>query len=193
MPDFVFQKTTIEGLKVVYPRFFNDERGYFLKSVEQSVFANHGLPTKFYEEYESLSCKGTLRGIHFQTEHPQGKLVHVCRGSVWTLALDLRKESATFGKWEGFELSGDNHKMVYIPAGFGAGFLALEDETIYSCKCTDCYCPEAESGIRWDDKELAIAWPLSRVDQLTISEKDLCQKSYREYLEEIGKTITQMN
>lgn len=186
MPDYIFQKTSIEGLTLIAPRFFPDERGYFLKSVERGVFESHGLPGLFYEEYESLSCKGTLRGIHFQTKHPQGKLIHVCTGSVWAVGVDLRRDSPTLGKWEGFELSGENHKMIYLPEGFGAGFLALEDGTLYSCKCTDRYCPEAESGVRWDDSELAIAWPVSRVGELVISEKDNRQKSYREYLSELG-------
>ncbi len=187
MPDYEFQKTEIEGLTLIMPRFFPDERGYFLKSVERGAFESHGLPASFYEEYESLSCRGTLRGIHFQTEHPQGKLIHVCVGSVWAVAVDLRRGSPTLGKWKGFELSGENHRMIYLPEGFGAGFLALEDDTLYSCKCTDRYCPEAESGIRWDDGDLAVAWPVSRVGNLIVSQKDRQQKSFRSYLEELAE------
>lgn len=181
MPDFEFHGTTLSGLIRIMPRYFLDERGYFLKSFEKRVFQGHGLPTTFGEDNESLSCKGALRGIHFQYEYPQGKLVRVSSGAVYEVAVDLRPDSPTFGKWEGFELSEENKQMLYLPEGFGSAFLALQDHTIFTYKCTDRYSPRYEAGIRWDDADLAIDWPLERVGTLILSERDQSHPTFKEY------------
>lgn len=187
MPDFAFYKTSIEGLIRIKPRYFPDERGYFLKSFEKRVFLAQGLPVTFGEDNESLSCKGTLRGIHFQTEYPQGKLVRVSCGSVYEVAVDLRPESETFGKWEGFLLSEENKDMLYLPEGFGSAFLALSDHTVFTYKCTDRYSPEYETGIMWNDPDLAIDWPVSQVERLVISDRDTKHQSFRQYASQFKK------
>ena len=167
---------------MIKPRYFLDERGYFLKNFEKSVFQKQGLPVTFGEDLESLSCKGTLRGIHFQTEYPQGKLVRVSHGAVYEVAVDLRPESDTFGQWEGFLLSAENKNMLYLPEGFGSAFLALEDDTIFNYKCTDKYSPKYETGIMWNDPDLAIDWPIEKVQKLVISERDKHHSSFAEYI-----------
>lgn len=181
MADFEFHKTEIEGLWRIQPRYFLDERGYFLKCFEKTVFQKKGLPVTFGEDNESLSCKGTLRGIHFQHEYPQGKLVRVCSGAVFEVAVDLRPDSPTFGKWQGFELTEENKTMLYLPEGFGSSFLALTDHTIFTYKCTDRYSPKYEDGIQWNDPDIGIEWPLDRVDKLIISQRDQKHQSFAEY------------
>lgn len=186
MSDFEFHTTELDGLLMIKPRCFSDERGYFLKSFEKRLFQDHALPTTFGEDNESLSCKGTLRGIHFQHEYPQGKLVRVCCGAVFEVAVDLRPESATFGKWQGFELTEDNKMMLYLPEGFGSSFLALADHTIFTYKCSDRYSPKYEDGIMWNDPEIGIKWPMERVEKLIISERDRKHQSFQEYADKIS-------
>ena len=181
MPDFEFSNTNIPGLLSIQPKFFPDERGYLMKSFEKDVFLNQGLPITFNEFLESRSAKGTLRGIHIQTEYPQGKLVRVSRGVAFEVAVDLRSDSSTFGKWQGFYLSETNKKMLYLPEGFGASFLALEENTVLNYLCTDRYSSKYETGIMWNDKDLKIDWPLHKVESLIISEKDKKQLSFLEY------------
>lgn len=185
MPDFEFKKTSIEGLMEIMPRYFPDERGYFLKSFEKQEFLKRGLPVTFGEDNESLSCKGTLRGIHFQYEYPQGKLVRVSSGAVYEVAVDLRIDSPTLGKWQGFELSEENKRMLYLPEGFGSAFLALRDHTVFTYKCTDKYSREYEDGVQWDDPDLAIDWPLDKVGELIISQRDKHHQSFKEYVERV--------
>ena len=185
MPDFQFHKTSIEGLILIEPRYFPDERGYFLKSFEKHVFQKQGLPTTFGEDNESLSCKGTLRGIHFQYEYPQGKLVRVSSGAVYEVAVDLRIDSPTLGKWEAFELNEENKNMLYLPEGFGSAFLSLCDHTVFTYKCTDQYSPKYEDGIQWNDTQLDIKWPLSLVENLVISERDQHHQSFQSYVERV--------
>jgi len=139
----------------------------------------------FVQDNHSKSKKGVLRGLHFQTQHAQGKLVRVIRGSVWDVAVDLRKESPTFGRWEGILLSAENKKMFYVPEGFAHGFLTLEDETEFIYKCTDYYHPEYDAGIRYDDPEIGITWPLEEYgllpEELLLSVKDTKLPTLREY------------
>lgn len=150
--SITFNKTDIEGLTVIIPHIFEDERGYFIKDFEREAYAKHNLPTEFFEFNESKSRKGTIRGLHFQQKHSQGKLIRIIKGEVYDVAVDLRFGSPTFGQWRGFYLSEKNHHMLYIPKGFAHGFLALEDETIFSYKCTDVYAPslilESDSMMR---------------------------------------------
>ena len=172
MSFFTFMPTEIFGLTLIQPFCAPDDRGYLSKPFEKSIFEEHGIFLSPWEELRSHSHKGVLRGLHFQRRHSQDKLVQVLRGAVYDVAVDLRENSPTFGKWEGFELTAENRKMLYIPKGFAHGFLALEEDTLFSYLCGDRYDPESDGGIRWDDPKLAVTWPLDRVDRVILSEKD---------------------
>jgi dTDP-4-dehydrorhamnose 3,5-epimerase len=166
---------SLKDVKIIEPAIFEDERGLFFESFNKGKFQGLGLPYEFEQDNQSFSTKGVLRGLHFQTgEHAQGKLVRVISGRVLDVAVDIRKDSLTFGKWEFFELSGIDNKMVYIPEGFAHGFLALED-SIFSYKCTKGYKKDAETGIIWNDPTLAIEWP--QMDYI-ISARDLELDNY---------------
>lgn len=162
--------TKIDGLVVIKPKIFGDERGFFLETYNKEEFNKIGLDMEFIQDNHSKSKIGVLRGLHFQLRYPQGKLVRVTRGKVWDVAVDLRKDSTTYKKWFGVELSADNKKMFYIPEGFAHGFLTLEDDTEFQYKCTNLYYPEFDSGIRYDDTEIKIEWP--KLDEYILSEKD---------------------
>ena len=157
----------IEGIKVFTPRVFNDDRGYLFES-----FRSSWLPgIEFVQDNHSRSTKGALRGLHYQHEHPQGKLVRVVRGEVYDVAVDIRASSPTLGQWVGRILSEQNKELFWIPPGFAHGFLVLSDEADFVYKCTDYYTPGDEYAIRWDDPDLAIDWPLDSIT-LNLSEKD---------------------
>lgn len=180
------ERTPIEGLTLIHPHVFEDERGYFIKDFESKFYAENGLPTEFLETNESKSKKGTIRGLHFQQKFSQGKLIRVIKGAVYDVAVDLRFNSPTFGKWMGFELSEYNHDVLYIPEGFAHGFLALEDDSIFSYKCTNKYAPEFDSGVKFDDPEIGVVWPVERVggwNYVITSEKDAKLQSFREFSE----------
>lgn len=162
----------IEGLKIIEPAVFGDERGYFMETYNQQDFSEAGLDMKFVQDNQSMSVKGVLRGLHFQKEYPQGKLVRVVRGTVFDVAVDLRSGSNTYGKWFGVELSAENKKQFYIPEGFAHGFLVLSDEAEFAYKCTDFYHPGDEGGLAWNDPEISIVWPIEEGMNLIISEKD---------------------
>ena len=181
MQEFSFQKTTINSLTLITPLCIPDLRGYFSKPFEKSIFAAHGIELSPWEELRSCSHKGVLRGLHFQRRYSQDKLVQVLHGAVYDVAVDLRKGSETFGKWEGFYLTAKNRHMLYIPKGFAHGFLALEDDTLFSYLCGDRYDPESDGGICWNDPQLAISWPLGRVEQTIISDKDAALPTLAEY------------
>lgn len=152
-------KTPIEGLVVIRPRVFEDERGYFFESYNREVFLRLGLDMTFVQDNESRSGKGVLRGMHFQRPpFAQGKLVRVVRGSVLDVAVDIRSGSPTFGTWHAVELSAKNKLMYWIPEGFAHGFLTLEEDTVFFYKCTQVYHKEAEGCIRWNDPDLGIDW-----------------------------------
>ncbi len=152
-------KTPIEGLLIIKPNVFEDDRGYFFESYNREVFLKHGLDLNFVQDNESKSKKGVLRGMHFQNPpFAQGKLVRVVRGAVLDVAVDIRKGSPTYGKWHSVELSGQNKLMYWIPAGFAHGFLTLEDDTVFFYKCTNVYNKESEGCIRWNDPDRNIAW-----------------------------------
>lgn len=172
MTQFSFQQTGISGLLQIRPFYAPDERGYLSKTFEKSIFAEHGIDLSPWEELRSWSHKGVLRGLHFQRRNSQDKLVQVLRGAVYDVAVDLRKGSPTFGKWEGFYLTEENQQMLYIPKGFLHGFLALEEGTLFSYLCGDKYDPESDGGVRWNDPQLAVDWPLDKVERLIVSEKD---------------------
>lgn len=165
-------KCEIEGLCVIEPTVFKDERGYFMETYNQNDFKEAGLNMVFVQDNQSMSTKGVLRGLHFQKEHPQGKLVRVVRGSVFDVAVDLRSASNTYGKWFGVELTAENKKQFYIPEGFAHGFLVLSDEAEFAYKCTDFYHPNDEGGLLWSDDEIGVEWPIEAGMELIISEKD---------------------
>ena len=162
----------IEGLYVIEPTVFKDERGYFVETYNQNDMKEAGLDMVFVQDNQSMSTRGVLRGLHFQKQFPQGKLVRVVRGKVFDVAVDLRSDSKTYGKWFGVELSAENMKQFYIPEGFAHGFLVLSDEAEFCYKCTDFYHPGGEGGLAWNDSEIGVEWPLEEGVDLIISEKD---------------------
>ena len=162
----------IEGLYVIEPTVFKDERGYFMETYNQNDFKEAGLNMTFVQDNQSMSVKGVLRGLHFQKQYPQGKLVRAVRGTVFDVAVDLRSDSKTYGKWFGVTLSAENKKQFYIPEGFAHGFLVLSDEAEFCYKCTDFYHPGDEGGLAWNDPEIGVEWPLEEGVDLIISEKD---------------------
>ena len=162
----------IEGLYVIEPTVFKDERGYFVETYNQNDMKEEGLDMVFVQDNQSMSTRGVLRGLHFQKQFPQGKLVRVVRGKVFDVAVDLRSDSKTYGKWFGVELSAENMKQFYIPEGFAHGFLVLSDEAEFCYKCTDFYHPGDEGGLAWNDPEIGVEWPLEESVDLIISEKD---------------------
>lgn len=170
---FEFRNSDLSGVFLITPKVFGDNRGFFLESFSRNQFAEAGIKDIFVQDNQSCSEKGVLRGLHFQrSPYAQGKLVRVVRGSVWDVAVDLRPESLSYKQWVGFELSEKNHRMLYIPPGFGHGFIALEDDTHFLYKCTNYYAPEYDGGVRWDDPELGVQWPLERITEVKVSEKD---------------------
>ena len=162
----------IEGLYVIEPTVFKDERGYFVETYNQNDMKEARLDMVFVQYNQSMSTRGVLRGLHFQKQFPQGKLVRVVRGKVFDVAVDLRSDSKTYGKWFGVELSAENMKQFYIPEGFAHGFLVLSDEAEFCYKCTDFYHPGDEGGLAWNDPEIGVGWPLEEGVDLIISEKD---------------------
>ncbi len=172
LAKFEFTKTHIPGLYVVEPTVFEDERGYFMETYNYDEFKSAGLYSVFVQDNQSKSVKGVLRGLHFQKEYPQGKLVRVLKGEVFDVAVDIRPKSPTYKSWYGIVLSEGNKKQLYIPEGFAHGFLVLSDEAVFAYKCTDFYHPEDEGGIAWNDPTIGIEWPLDRVEDIILSDKD---------------------
>ena len=162
----------IKGLCVIEPTVFKDERGYFMETYNQNDFKEAGLDMVFVQDNQSMSVRGVLRGLHYQKQFPQGKLVRVVRGEVFDVAVDPRADSETYGKWFGVTLSAENKKQFYIPEGFAHGFLVLSDEAEFVYKCTDFYHPGDEGGMAWNDPDIGIEWPLQDGVELIISEKD---------------------
>lgn len=180
MSKFKFIKTAIEGVYIIEPTVFGDERGYFMETYHAEEFKKAGLDMIFVQDNQSKSKKGVLRGLHFQYTKPQGKLVRAIKGEVFDVAVDLRKDSKTYGKWEGVVLSEENKKQFYVPEGFAHGFLVLSDEAEFTYKCTDFYDGEDEGGILWDDPEIGIKWPIEDIDEIVLSEKDRQWKNLKE-------------
>jgi dTDP-4-dehydrorhamnose 3,5-epimerase len=170
------------GLVIVQPRIFPDGRGSFFETYKQSEYAANGVAETFVQDNHSVSAKGVLRGLHFQTgDHAQGKLVRVVRGAVWDVAVDLRRSSPAFGQWFGLELSEQNRTQFYIPAGFAHGFVTLADGTEFCYKCTAEYHKASEGGVRWDDPTLAIEWPLAGLE-VSVSDKDALLPLWNDWL-----------
>ncbi|MGL4392336.1 MAG: dTDP-4-dehydrorhamnose 3,5-epimerase [Fusobacteriaceae bacterium] len=187
MSKFKKIETGINGLVIIEPTVFGDSRGFFMETYSKRDFCEIGIDEEFVQDNHSKSKKGVLRGLHFQTDYSQGKLVRVTSGRVYDVAVDLRRESKTFGQWYGAELTAENKKMFFIPEGFAHGFLTLDDETEFMYKCTKLYHPEYDSGILWNDKEINIDWQLEKykIDEsvLTLSDKDKKLQKFKEYVE----------
>jgi len=166
-------ETTLPGVMLIEPKVFGDARGFFMETWNRKTFADLGLDFDFVQDNHSRSSRGVLRGIHYQIRNAQGKLVRVTSGSVFDVAVDLRRSSANFGKWVGYELSADNHRMMWVPPGFGHGFLVLSDTADFLYKTTDYYAPEWDRGVRWNDPQIGIVWPLDVAPSL--SAKDSVQ------------------
>jgi dTDP-4-dehydrorhamnose 3,5-epimerase len=163
--------TDLPEVLIIEPRVFGDGRGFFAETWNQAQFASAGLDVAFVQDNHSRSARGVLRGIHYQLTQPQGKLVRVVSGSVFDVAVDLRQSSPNFGRWTGVELSADSKRMLWIPPGFGHGFLTLADDTDFLYKCTAFYAPQDEQCIAWNDPVLGIEWPLDGIE-LILSDKD---------------------
>jgi dTDP-4-dehydrorhamnose 3,5-epimerase len=152
------ENSEISEIKIIIPQIYEDERGYFFESFNSKDFSNLGLPTKFVQDNQAFSKKGSLRGLHYQLNYPQGKLVRVIQGEVFDVAVDIRQNSPTFGKYKGVNLSDKNNKIMYIPEGFAHGYVVLSETAIFQYKCTEIYHPEDEYGLLWNDKDLNIQW-----------------------------------
>lgn len=186
------EKTKLDGLFIVHPQVFGDERGWFMESFNQQAFDEAtGTNYQFVQDNHSKSSRGVLRGLHYQlSPKAQGKLVRVVQGKVWDVAVDIRKGSPTFGQWVGEELSADNHKQLWIPPGFAHGFITLSDTAEFLYKTTDYYSPEHEQAIRWNDPQLAIAWPLLAKDiQISAKDQQAVAFSQAEVFENVGRSV----
>ena len=166
----IIVETSLPGVLLIEPKVFGDARGFFLESWNRKTFADAGLDIHFVQDNHSRSGKGVLRGLHYQMNAPQGKLVRVTSGAVFDVAVDMRRSSPNFGRWEGVELTAENHRMLWIPPGFAHGFLVLSDSADFLYKTTDYYAPQWDRGVRWDDPEIGIDWPLDAPP--TLSDKD---------------------
>ncbi len=175
-----FEPTQIPDVMLIRPRVFTDERGFFLESWEERKFAAAGLGAKFVQDNHSRSLRHVLRGLHYQIEQAQGKLVRVVTGTVFDVAVDLRRRSPTFGKWVGVTLSAENHHMLWVPAGFAHGFVVLSEFADFLYRVTDFWAPAHERTILWNDPDLGIAWPLPRGSTPFVSPKDASARRFRD-------------
>jgi dTDP-4-dehydrorhamnose 3,5-epimerase len=175
-----FEETSLPGVVRVTPRVITDERGYFMESWHARTFAEHGIDSHFLQDNASRSVRGTLRGLHYQIQQPQGKLVRVVQGEAFDVAVDLRRSSPNYGQWVGEVLSDENKNQLWVPPGFAHGFLVLSETAEIAYKCSDYYVPELERSIRWDDPDIAIEWPLSVGTRPILSEKDAAAYSLKD-------------
>jgi dTDP-4-dehydrorhamnose 3,5-epimerase len=170
--NFTFSTTSIEGVVVVDVKTYGDRRGYFMETYKRPDFAAGGIDCDFVQDNQSSSTKGVLRGLHFQIEHPQAKLVRVVQGAVYDVAVDLCRDSPTFGQWHGELLSDENHRQLFVPRGFAHGFYVVSPTAVFAYKCDDVYHPDDEGGIAWDDPDLAVDWPIASGTTPILSDKD---------------------
>lgn len=182
--NFTFTETSIEGVVVVDVKSYGDGRGYFMETYKRPDFEAGGIACDFVQDNQSSSTRGVLRGLHFQIEHPQSKLVRVVSGEVFDVAVDLRPGSPTYGRWEGVVLSAENRRQFFIPRGFAHGFLVLSDEAEFCYKCDDVYHPNDEGGLMWDDPAIGVEWPPLSGDEafdpakVVLSDKDRCHPPF---------------
>jgi len=186
MGKITVETCEIEGLKVITPQVFGDSRGFFMETYNKNDFTAAGIDVDFVQDNQSASTKNVLRGLHFQIEYPQDKLVRVVKGAVYDVAVDLRVGSKTFGKWFGVELSDENKKQFFIPKGFAHGFFVLSDYAEFAYKCSDFYHPNDEGGLIFDDPEIGVEWPFEDKSALVMSEKDTKWGTIKEYMKERG-------
>lgn len=172
------QETPLSGLKIVEPKIFGDQRGYFFETWNRKRYAKAGIDVDFVQDNLSLSRSGVVRGLHYQYPETQGKLVYVLQGKVFDVAVDIRKDSPTFGKWEGVVLSSENKRQLYVPEGFAHGFCVLSETALFAYKCTAFYNPQVEGGILWNDPEIGIDWPTT---DPVLSEKDTKYPTLKEW------------
>ena len=173
-----FKKTSLKDVLLIVPKVFGDERGFFMETWSERVFADAGIDVEFVQDNLSRSRRGILRGLHYQTTQTQGKLVRVISGAVFDVVVDMRRHSPTFGRWYGVELSADNKLMLWVPPGFAHGFYVLSEEAEFFYKCTDFYHPQSEVAMRWDDPEIGIEWPLAIGGPPQLSPKDAAGLSF---------------
>lgn len=183
MGQITVETCEIEGLKIITPKVFGDARGYFMETYQYEDYKAAGIPEVFVQDNQSASSRGVLRGLHFQKEFPQDKLVRVIKGEVFDVAVDLREGSPTFGKWFGVVLSEENKKQFFVPKNFAHGFLVLSDYAEFAYKCSDYYHPGDEGGLHYDDPEIGVEWPIAEDMQLLLSERDTKWGGLKEYLE----------
>jgi dTDP-4-dehydrorhamnose 3,5-epimerase len=162
-------KCELDSLLIIEPDVFGDHRGFFLESWNRKRYREAGIDAEFVQDNFSFSQRGTLRGLHFQNPLPQGKLVSVCQGEVFDVAVDIRRDSQTFGKWHGVTLTGENKRQFWVPAGFAHGFAVISETALFHYKCTEIYSPQNELGFRWDDPDVGIKWPVATP---TLSQRD---------------------
>ena len=167
-----FFPTSLSGVVRIQPKAYGDDRGYFSETWQEKKFAAAGIEAHFVQDNHSHSIRHTLRGLHYQIQQPQGKLVRVVQGAAFDVAVDMRRSSATFGQWVGFELSAENQQMLWVPPGFAHGYLALSERVDFLYKCTDFYAPAHDRAVRWDDPEVAVSWPLASGTAPLLSPKD---------------------
>jgi dTDP-4-dehydrorhamnose 3,5-epimerase len=175
-----FEPLLLPEVVLIRPRVFGDERGFFFESWHRERFAAAGIDAHFVQDNHSHSVRHTLRGLHLQIQQPQGKLVHVVRGEVFDVAVDIRRSSPRFGQWVGVLLSASNRQMLWVPPGFAHGYLALSDEIDYLYKCTDYHAPQHERAIRWDDVQIGVRWPLPAGVAPTLSGKDAAAPLFKD-------------
>lgn len=187
MGKIAVETCEIEDLKVITPTVFGDARGYFVETYNYNDYKAAGIDVEFVQDNQSASKKGVLRGLHFQIQYPQDKLVRVIKGEVFDVAVDLRKGSPTFGQWHGVLLSEENMKQFFVPKGFAHGFLVLSDYAEFCYKCSDFYHPGDEGGLKYDDPEIGVQWPIPEGMELTLSERDTKWSGLSAYQEEYGR------
>ena len=180
MGKITVETCEIEALKVITPTVFGDERGYFMETYNYNDFKEAGIDVEFVQDNQSASKKGVLRGLHFQINHPQDKLVRVIKGEVYDVAVDMRPGSATYGQWKGVFLSEENKKQFFVPKNFAHGFLVLSDYAEFCYKCSDFYHPGDEGGIMYNDPSIGVEWPIPEGMELTLSERDTKWGSFDE-------------
>lgn len=175
-----FIPSKIPEVILLEPTVYGDHRGFFMETWQRQTFAENGIDYDFVQDNHSKSSHGILRGLHYQIQQPQGKLVRVVEGAVFDVAVDMRQSSPTFGQWVGYELSADNHRMLWVPPGFAHGFYVMSETAEFVYKCTDYYAPEYERSVLWNDADLAINWHLVDEEQPILSEKDAVAPSFKE-------------
>ena len=181
MGKFNFIKTSIDGVIIVEPTAYGDSRGYFMETYQKEDFVKGGITVDFVQDNQSMSTKGVLRGLHFQKQFSQSKLVRCIRGEVFDVTVDLREGSPTFGKWEGVILSAENKRQFFIPKNFAHGFLVLSDEAEFVYKVDDFYHPNDEGGLMWNDPDIGINWPITEDMTINLSDKDKIHPPFKDF------------